>query len=496
MTTEQSSEASGSTATSGLPTAPSPAGGGREALADGDFARDAGVGTLRESLVDYVQRVRGGEVGALPAILGLVVLGLIFSIASDRFLSVANLANLVQQSGITVFIAMGLVFVLLLGEIDLAAGTASGACAGIMGLALTKSGDLQAALGTPTFVVIAVFLLLAVVVGVLSRLWYVVVLVGLGDIMLVTKLGTSTQLGAIFLAIACGIAIGTLTGFLIAKIGIPSFVVTLALFLGWQGVLLQLIGTGAAISTGGYSLINGISNGNLPPLWGWVLYVILVGGYVGYTVYRSISRRREGLSAEPLALVLSRGALLAVVGAVGLYLLNQERGPNPSVVSIKGAPYVLPIIIVFMVFWSLVLTKTRFGRYVYSTGGNAEASRRAGIDLSRIRIAAFAIGSGMAAIGGVVQASRLGSIPSDAGGGNTLLYAVAAAVIGGTSLFGGRGRARDAVIGGLVIAMIPNGLGLLPNLPASANFIITALVLLVAASVDAISRRRAAASGR
>jgi D-xylose transport system permease protein len=388
------------------------------------------------------------------------------------------------------------VFVLLLGEIDLAAGTASGACAGLMGLALTKQGDLHSALGTPTFVVVAVFMLAGVAVGVLSRLWYVVGIVGLGVIMLVLKLGTSTQLGAIFIAISAGVAIGTLTGFLIARVGIPSFVVTLALFLGWQGVLLQFIGTGAAISTGSFELVNKISNGNLPPLWGWVLYVVVVGGYVGYTLLRSMRRRREGLSAEPIALVVARGIFLAVVAAIGIALLNQERGPNPSVVSIKGAPYVLPIIIVFMIFWSLVLTKTRFGRYVYAVGGNAEAARRAGIDLARIRIACFAIGSGMAAVGGVVQASRLGSIPSDAGGGNTLLFAVAAAVIGGTSLFGGRGRARDAFIGGLVIAMIPNGLGLIPNLPSSAIFVITALVLLVAASVDALSRRRAARAGR
>src|SRR5947209_809166 len=149
MTTEQSSEASGASATAGQPTSPSPASGTTETLAGSDFSRDAGAGSLRDSVVDYVQRVRGGEVGALPAILGLVVLGLIFSVASDRFLSVANLANLVQQAGITVFIAMGLVFVLLLGEIDLAAGTASGVCAAMMGLAVTKQGDIRTALGTP-----------------------------------------------------------------------------------------------------------------------------------------------------------------------------------------------------------------------------------------------------------------------------------------------------------------------------------------------------------
>jgi D-xylose transport system permease protein len=478
MTTGQSSEASDTSATAGRPTSPSPASGTTETLAGSDFSGDVGAATLRDSVTDYIARVRGGEVGALPAILGLVVLGLIFSLASDRFLSVANLANLVQQAGITVFIAMGLVFVLLLGEIDLAAGTASGVCAAIMGLTLTKQGDLQAALGTPT-----------------SRLWYAVGIIVVGGVMMAFKIATDNQLVAIFLAVACGVAIGTLTGFLVARVGIPSFVVTLALFLGWQGVLLQFIGNGAAISTGNFPLINGISNGNVPPVWGWVLYVVFVGSYIVYTVTRSIRRRSQGLSAEPLALVLARGATLAVIGAAAVALLNQDRSPNPNF-PIAGVPYVLPLIIVFMIFWTFILTKKRFGRYVYAVGGNAEAARRAGIELSRIRIACFAIGSCMAAIGGIAQASRLGSIPSDAGGGNTLLYAVAAAVIGGTSLFGGRGRARDAVIGGIVIAMIPNGLGLLPNLPSSANFIITALVLLVAASVDALSRRRAAASGR
>src|SRR3954466_11922680 len=496
MTTEQSSEASGSSGTAGAPTSTSPASPTGEGLADSDFSRDAGPAGLSAYIIDWWQRVRGGEVGALPAILGLVVLGLIFTVASDRFLSVANLANLVQQAGITVFIAMGLVFILLLGEIDLALGTASGVCAAIMGLTLQKNGDLQTALGTTTFWIVVAFLVLGAVIAGLSRLWYGVGIIGVGAVLMAFQIQTDKQIVAIFLAVAVGVAMGMFTGLLVARVGIPSFVVTLALFLGWQGVLLQFIGNGAAISVGSFGTVNSIANGNLAPVWGWVLWIIVMGAYGGYTLWRSIQRRSQGLSAEPMSLVIARGAVLAAVGAIALALLNQERGPNPSVVSIKGAPYVLPLIIVLMIFWGLIQTKTRFGRYVYATGGNAEAARRAGIDLSRIRIACFAIGSGMAAIGGIVQASRIGGVPSDAGGGNTLLYAVAAAVIGGTSLFGGRGRARDAVIGGLVIAMIPNGLGLLPSLPASANFIITAGVLLVAASVDAVSRRRAAASGR
>jgi len=492
MTTDQNSDP-GASATAGLPTSSSVT--GEPNLAEADFARDTGATSLGDYVRDWWARVRGGEVGALPAILGLAVLGLIFSFASDRFLSVNNLANLVQQAGITVFIAMGLVFVLLLGEIDLSAGTASGVCAAVMGLTLVNNGDLEKALGRPTFIVVLLFLAAAAVAAGFSRLWYAVGIIVIGGVMMAFKIGTTNQIVAIFLAVACGVAIGSVTGFLVARIGIPSFVVTLALFLGWQGVLLQFIGNGAAIPTSQFNIINAISNGNVPPLWGWVLYIVFVGGYIAFTVTRTLRRQAQRLSAEPLTLVLVRGAVLAVVGAIAVALLNQNRSPNPNF-PIEGMPYVLPLMIALMVFWTFVLSRVRFGRYVYAVGGNAEATRRAGVDLSRIRLACFAICSCMAAVGGIAQASRLGSIPSDAGGGNTLLYAVAAAVIGGTSLFGGRGHARDAVIGGFVIAMIPNGLGLLPSLPASANFIITALVLLLAASVDALSRRRAAAAGR
>jgi D-xylose transport system permease protein len=482
MTTNQSSDQAPATTPGGT--------------AQSDFARDSDQRDLSAFVRDYLSRVRGGEVGALPAVFGLLVLVIIFSQASDRFLSVFNLANLVSQSGITVLIAMGLVFVLLLGEIDLAAGTASGVCACLMGLALNKGGDLRAAFGTTTLLAVVAFMLLAIVFAVLSRLWVPAGIVTVGLLMIVTKIGTGNQVGAILVAVCAGVAIGLFTGFLVARVGIPSFVVTLALFLTWQGVLLQFIGEGNAVSVRQFDLVNGLSNKNLAPALGWVLFVVLVGGYTIYTVLRSIRRRAQNLSAEPLAAVLIRAAGLAVIGAVGLYLLNRERSPNPANASIRGVPYVLPLILVLMVVWSLVLSKTSFGRYVYAVGGNAEAARRAGVDLIRIRMAAFAIGSGMAALGGVVQASRLGSIPTDAGGGNTLLFAVAAAVIGGTSLFGGKGRARDAVIGGLVITIIPNGLGLVPSLPSSAVFIVTGLVLLVAASVDALSRKRAAAAGK
>lgn len=287
-----------------------------------------------------------------------------------------------------------------------------------------------------------------------------------------------------------------LTGYLVARVRIPSFVVTLALFLAWQGVLLKFIGLGNALPVRNFAFVDSIANKNLDPILGWIFFVVVLAGYGAFTVIRSLSRARRGLSADPLSLVVVRVLFLGVLGAVAVAFLNRERSPNPSLTSIKGMPYVLPGIIVLMIFWTLILTKTAFGRHLYAVGGNREAARRAGIDVPRIQIAAFAICSGMAALGGIVSASKLGGVPADAGGGNVLLYAVGAAVIGGTSLFGGRGKVRDAVLGAIVIAMIPNGLGLIRNLDSSVNFIITGVVLLIAASVDALTRNRAATSVR
>ncbi|MGH8866500.1 MAG: sugar ABC transporter permease [Actinomycetes bacterium] len=463
-------------------------------VAPGDFAVDVGPRSVREAFVAYGQKVRGGDVGALPALLGIVVLLAVFNEASPVFLTIGNLANVPAQAAATALIAMGLVFVLLLGEIDLSAGTASGVCAGTMALALNREGDLQAALGSGTFATTIVLMLAAVGLAAWSRLWLPVGIVGAGTVLLLTGAGSHVVV-AIALAISVGVAIGTLTGFLVARVGIPSFVVTLALFLTWQGVLLKLIGTGNAIPVREFEVINGLANKNLAPVYGWLFLAVTVGSYVAYTVIRSIRRRAEGLSAEPLGYVLARAAALTAIGAFGVYFLNLERSPNPEVASIRGMPYIVPIVILLMIFWTIVLTRTAFGRHLYAVGGNTEAARRAGIDVAKMRMAAFMICSGMAALGGIVAASKLGGVPADAGGGNQLLFAVGAAVIGGTSLFGGRGRPRDAVLGALVIQLIPNGLGL-TDLDSSYNFILTGLVLLLAASVDALSRKRAAVAGR
>jgi len=205
-------------------------------------------------------------------------------------------------------------------------------------------------------------------------------------------------------------------------------------------------------------------------------------------------RAARGLATDPLGIVAARIAGLALLVFIAVAILTQERSINPVVISVKGVPIVVPIIAVALIVWTFVLGRTRYGRHVYATGGNTEAARRAGIPVDRIRISVFVICSFMAAIGGILAASRANSVDPNSGGSNVLLYAVGAAVIGGTSLFGGKGRVIDAVIGGAVIAVIDNGMGLM-GFSAGTKFIVTGLILLVAAGVDALSRRRAAATG-
>lgn len=455
----------------------------------GGFGGDIGALTLRDSFRAYVAKVRRGDPGALPALLGVIVLLVVFSTTSPRFLTVGNLANLPSQAGGYILLAMGLVFVLLLGEIDLSAGTASGVCASAMALALNHHGNLYNVLKGGTFGVYLAAFVFTLGVAIWQRLWWAALAILAGILVLITG-AAANQIAAIYLAIATGTAIGVLTGYLVAKVGIPSFVVTLALFLGWQGVLLQFEGQGNAIPTQRFHIVNAVANKNIPPVWSWVMFVVFVGGYAAVTFVRSVRRRAQGLSAEPLSLVGLRVAVLTVFGGLAVYFLNQERSPNPKLTSIRGTPWVVLIILVLLVLLTLLLTKTAYGRHLYAVGGNAEAARRGGIDVARMRLSAFTICSTLAAVAGIAFASKIGGVPSDAGGGNTLLYAVGAAVIGGTSLFGGRGRVRDAVLGGLVIALIPNGLVLHRNLSSAYEFVITALFLLLAAAVDAISRRR------
>jgi D-xylose transport system permease protein len=391
----------------------------------------------------YFRRVRGGEMGALPAILGLLVLCTVFSIMRPAFLTAGNFANLLPQGAAVTVIAMGLIFVLLLGEIDLSAGFASGVCAAILAKAL---GDY----GAP---------------------WYVALLAG----------------------ILTGTVIGLVLGTLVAKVGIPSFVVTLAAFLAFQGLVLQLIRGGTIVSVQD-PVILALSNKFLTPVLGWSLFAVGVGGFAALQLVRMYGRRRRGLSTDPLGLLLLRAGTLAVLAGAAVYVLNLERSRNPAFVSLKGVPIVMPIVVALLILLTFVLRRTRYGLHIYAVGGNREAARRAGINTDRIRISAFVICSSMAAIGGILTASRNNSVDANTGGSNVLLYAVGAAVIGGTSLFGGKGRVLDAVLGGAVVAVIDNGMGLM-GFSSGAKFIFTGCILLLAAGVDALSRRRAASAG-
>ncbi len=399
---------------------------------------------LEQYIRDYLGRLSGGDIGALPAVLGLVALCTAFSILRpESFLSARNFANLFTQGAVYALIAMGLVFVLLLGEIDLSAGYTSGVCAAVLAVLLSNHW------GAPWFV-------------------------------------------AIPAALLTGAIVGTVLGFLVATVGIPSFVVTLAAFLGFQGVLLLLIQGGTNVSVDN-PVIVAIDNGNMAPWLGWVFFALAVGGYAAIQVLRVRGRLRRGLTAEPMSLVGLRVGGLAVLLGGSVYFLNLERSRS-AFVSLRGVPIVVPVIGVLLVFWTFVLGRTAYGRHIYAVGGNREAARRAGINVDAIRISAFVICSTMAAIGGIVAASRANSVDPNTGGSNVLLYAVGAAVIGGTSLFGGKGRVLDAVLGGAVVTVIENGMGLL-QYSAGIKYVVTGTVLLLAAGVDALSRRRAAATG-
>nr|WP_240942811.1 ABC transporter permease [Planosporangium thailandense] len=382
--------------------------------------------------------------GALPALLGLVVLCVGFGIARPVFFSATNFANLFTQGAAVVAIAMGLVFVLLLGEIDLSAGFASGVCGAVLAVLLTEH----------------------------HLPWYVAVLA----------------------ALVTGVVIGTIIGLLVAKVGIPSFVVTLAGFLAFQGVLLLLVNNGTNISVTDPTIKAIDSDGQLPPAVSWVLLILTVVAFAAVRLTRRAGRIKRGLVAEPLSVIILRVGALAVIGGVAVYVLNLERSRNPAVVSLRGVPLVVLILAVIAVLWTFVLSRTAYGRHIYAVGGNREAARRAGINVDRIRISVFVIGSTMAAVGGIIAVSRANSVDPNTGGSNVLLYAVGAAVIGGTSLFGGKGRVIDAVLGGALMAVIENGMGLM-GVSAGIKYAFTGAVLLLAAGVDALSRRRAAAAG-
>ncbi len=451
------------------------------------FRVDTQPRDIPRALREYVSKVRGGDPGGLPAVLGLVVIGALFIATTPLFDTRVNIANLISQGSYIGLIALGLVFVLLLGEIDLSAGVTGGVAAGFAAQAL-RSGDLQGAVGTWVWTGLLVLFLVTAALAFWKRMWVVAGLSALGALMVLTGTAERSVWFAFLLAVLIGVAIGVVNGVLITALGIPSFIVTLALFLAWQGVTLDAVQS-QSIGTSQYKPWFSLTHGNLSPLWGWVIFVVLAGGYAVATWMRQQRRAKAGVSHDRPELVGARALAVVVGGGLLVWWLNQDRNPNPGA-EIKGVPYAAAVPILFMVVFSIVLSRTTWGRHLYAIGGNAEAASRAGIPVERIKITAFVLCSSMAAVGGLFLADFSGGAQPALGGGNTLLYAVAAAVIGGTSLFGGRGKPRDALIGAFVIAMIPNGIQLHPGLPISVVQEITGAVLLIAASVDAISRRR------
>jgi D-xylose transport system permease protein len=384
------------------------------------------------------QGIRAGELGSLPIILGIGVIVLVFGLLDDTFLTERNFTNLLLQMCGIATIAIGVVFVLLIGEIDLSVAFVS-AVGGVVMTLLLRPDDP----GWP---------------------WW----------------------AAIAFALGCTTAIGFVQALVITKAGVPSFVVTLAGLLIWSGVVLIL--TTQASSVGTIRIqdetVVGIANDFLSATAGWVVAGLVVAGYALVELQNARTRRASGLYAKPVVVMALQIVGLAAVTFAAVWYVNKDR----------GVPKVAVILLVFLVIWSFIASRTTFGRHVYAVGGSAEASRRAGINVDRVRIAVFMISGFMAGVGGIMLASRLRSVATNTGGGNLLLLVIASAVIGGTSLFGGVGRVVSALLGALVIASIQNGMDLL-GLASGTKFVITGLVLLAAVLVDAYAKRRRAARG-
>ncbi len=404
---------------------------------------EASAELLATSMGEYVKilgrRLRSGESGALPVIVGLIAIVIFFQVKNSLFLKPGNLVNLMAQSSFIITLGMAEIFTLLLGDIDLAAGYTA-ACAAVIALWMIALGD-------P---------------------WWAAVLV----------------------ALAAAAAYGALQGIVIAKLRLPSFVVTLAGLLGLSGLLLYLIGATGNIGVGGVirlqsNIINDIVGGSLNPTATWIVMMVIVGLAGLVMFYGDYRRRSSGLVAPPLSITLLKVAAVIAAGIIVVLVANANRG---TLITLEGMPWVVLVVLAILFVWTVLLGRTRFGRYVYAIGGSAEAARRAGISIVKIRTIAFTLCGLTAGMTGIIYASYLGSISSNVNGGQNVLNGVAAAVIGGTSLFGGRGKMLHAVLGGLVVGVISNGLGLL-GLSAAAQLMWTALVLLAAIIVDRLTRR-------
>ena len=384
-----------------------------------------------------LDNIRGGNLGSWPVLIGLGVIVLVFSFKADNFFSPGNFSNIITQMAGMTMLAYGVVFVLLIGEIDLSISYISG----IAGVVVAQMTLPETGHQLPGLVAIA-------------------------------------------LAVAVCAAIGAFQGSFVAFIGVPAFVVTLAGYQIWQGVIQKSIEDKGVIVIQDET-VNNTANYFFSNKAGWIIAVVVCAVYAASVLSGVLSHRRHGVAVRDPLFIAAKLVAVVAVAFVAVVICNKDR----------GVPFVLLLIVAMLLMWTFVARRTTFGRHVYAVGGNAEAARRAGINVARVRIFVFMISGAMSGLGGVVLAARLNSVDLNAGGGTLLIDAIAAAVIGGTSLFGGRGEVRDALFGALVIATIANGLNTL-NLTQGVIFITTGGILLFAVTLDTILRRRQRKAGR
>ncbi|GAA1258869.1 D-xylose transport system permease protein [Oryzihumus leptocrescens] len=384
----------------------------------------------------FTTRLRSGDLGSLPVVIGLIVIWGVFQALNPDFLSPRNLVNLTLQSAAIGTISIGVVLVLLLGEIDLSVGSVSGLAAAVLGVGLTQHG------------------------------WALPL--------------------AIIAAVLTGTVVGLFYGALYTRFGVPSFVITLAGLLGFLGLQLYILGKEGSLNLPFTSPIVEFAQLQfLTPIVSYVVIALVVLAYLGSRLAARSRRAAAGLSTAPTTMLVARAVGLAVILLVPVIVLNQDRGVS----------WMFILFVVFVVIMDIALRRTSWGRSVFAVGGNVEAARRSGINVRGIYLSIFALCSTFAAIGGILAAGRLAAVNQSSGGGDTNLNAIAAAVIGGTSLFGGRGSAYSALLGIIVIQSISSGLSLL-NLDSSIRFMVTGAVLLLAVTIDSLSRRSRAAHGR
>lgn len=403
--------------------------------------------SVTEWLQGWVFRARTGDLGQIPVVLGLLAICIVFQIANPVFLTPANLVTLLVQAVTVITLAYGVVVILLLGEIDLSLGYIAGVSAVV--IALLLRAPIVIAGVTPE--------------GGIIVPWFV----------------------AITIALTITVFIGFLQGFLVTYFRLPSFIVTLAGQLALSGVVLLTVKGLGTLSMRDATVL-GTVRAFLPLETGILFCVIVAVAYFVMEYLGAASRQKVGLNAKPIGIIAIQTGMLTLLLLLLLHVAYQSR----------GIPLAFVLVVVMMVVLSFVTTRTKFGRYLFAVGGNKEAARRAGIAVNRIRVYGFMLGGLMAGIAGIFLLARLASVATDTGGGPLLLNSIAAAVIGGTSLFGGSGKISSALLGGLVISVVDNGLGLIPNIPADAKFILTAAILLLAVIVDSFTRRNAARSGR